>query len=264
MPSDARPLDTDAIDRPVGCSRTPGHPAAPRAAARLQAAGEVVLCSGYLTQVVIGGLLQAAGLPPVRPDGSLAAPFVFALSLTDTIVLLALMWWLLVRRGERPRDVWLGGRPLAREAVVGVTSFPLVILVVAGVSLAVRAGAPWLRNVPVNPFARLLDTDAGLWTFLFVAIVAGGVREELQRAFLLHRFRAALGGPAVGLVVTSVAFGLGHTLQGWDAALVTGALGALWAAMYLGRGSAVAPLVSHGLFNSAELVRAFVSRGLPL
>jgi membrane protease YdiL (CAAX protease family) len=108
----------------------------------------------------------------------------------------------------------------------------------------------------------MLGTQAGLWTFLFVAVVAGGVREELQRAFLLHRFRTSLGGPAVGLVATSVAFGLGHTLQGWDAAVVTGALGALWAAMYLGRGSAVAPIVSHGLFNSAELLRASLLRGL--
>jgi membrane protease YdiL (CAAX protease family) len=107
----------------------------------------------------------------------------------------------------------------------------------------------------------MLGTQAGLWTFLFVAVVAGGVREELQRAFLLHRFRTSLGGPVVGLVVTSVAFGLGHTLQGWDAAVVTGALGAFWAAMYLGRGSAVAPIVSHGLFNSAELLRASVLRG---
>jgi membrane protease YdiL (CAAX protease family) len=229
---------------------------------RLQAAAEVVLCSGYVTQLLIGALLQAAGLAPVDPDGSLAASFVFALSLLDSVALLALMWWLLARRGERPRDVWMGSRSFAREAALGVTSFPLVIVVVTGVGLAVRLGAPWLRTVPVNPLARLLDSEAGLWTFLFVAIVAGGLREELQRAFLLHRFRAALGGAGLGLVVTSVAFGLGHTLQGWDAAVMTGALGALWGAMYLARGSAVAPIVSHGLFNSAELVQVFVSRRL--
>ena len=64
----------------------------------------------------------------------------------------------------------------------------------------------------------------------------------------------------MGLAVTSVAFGLGHTLQGWDAALITGTLGALWGAMYLARGSAMAGLVSHSLFNSTELVRAFFAR----
>ena len=52
--------------------------------------------------------------------------------------------------------------------------------------------------------------------FLFVVIVAGGVREELQRAFLLHRFRCDLGQPWMGVFITSLAFGMGHTLQGWD------------------------------------------------
>jgi membrane protease YdiL (CAAX protease family) len=93
--------------------------------------------------------------------------------------------------------------------------------------------------------------------FLLVVIVAGGVREELQRAFLLHRFRGDLGQPWMGVFITSLAFGLGHTLQGYDAAIITGALGALWGVVYILRGSAIAPIVSHSLYNSAELVRVF-------
>ena len=62
----------------------------------------------------------------------------------------------------------------------------------------------------------------------------------------------------MGWVITSLAFGLGHTLQGWDAAILTGALGATWGVLYLTRGSAVASIVSHSLFNSGELLRAFV------
>ena len=106
----------------------------------------------------------------------------------------------------------------------------------------------------------LLDSQTGLLAFLFVVIVAGGLREELQRAFLLHRFRTDLGSAGIGLLVTSTAFGLGHTLQGWDAAIVTGVLGATWGAIYLARRSAIAPIVSHSLFNSGELLRAFFTR----
>jgi membrane protease YdiL (CAAX protease family) len=93
--------------------------------------------------------------------------------------------------------------------------------------------------------------------FLIVVIVAGGVREELQRAFLLSRFRDGLGLPWLGLFITSLAFGLGHTLQGFDAAIITGTLGAIWGFMYLTRGGALASIVSHSLFNSGELLRAF-------
>ena len=53
--------------------------------------GEIMLCSGYPTQFVLGVLLQVSGLSPFRPDGSLSGPFVFLLSLFDTAVLLAII-----------------------------------------------------------------------------------------------------------------------------------------------------------------------------
>ena len=219
---------------------------------------EILLCSGYPTQIVLGEVLKNAGMAPLTADGSLSAAFVFALSLGDTLVLVTLMLWLLVRGGESPREVFLGRRRTSEEAVVGLLSVPFVVALVLALSLLIRAFLPVLRNVPVNPLEGLLGTQTGLLAFLVVVIVAGGVREELQRAFLLHRFRHDLGHAGAGLVITSVAFGLGHTLQGWDAAILTGALGATWGLIYLTRGSAIAPIVSHSLFNSGELLRAFL------
>ena len=46
-------------------------------------------------------LLQAAGVRPAQADGSLSAPFVFALSLLDTVLLLSLIFAFLLRRGEQ-------------------------------------------------------------------------------------------------------------------------------------------------------------------
>lgn len=218
---------------------------------------EILVCSGYPTQIAIGGVLQAAGVPPLDADGRLSATFVFALSLIDTVVLLTLILVFLARRGERPAQVFFGGRPHGREAVFGVLSVPLVLTLVLALTLIIRTFAPGLRTVPENPLQGLLGSQAGLYMFLFVVIVAGGIREELQRAFLLHRFRHDFGRPWAGLFITSLAFGLGHTLQGLDAAIITGALGALWGVIYLTRGSALGPVVSHSLFNSGELLRVF-------
>jgi membrane protease YdiL (CAAX protease family) len=219
---------------------------------------EIILCSGYPTQTWIGFLLQACGLRPLRPDGTLSSTFVFTLSLVDTVVLLTLILWLLLRRGESPARVFFGERPAAREVATGLMSVPLVLFMVAALTVLIRVLAPSLHNVPDNPLEALLGTQAGLAMFLFVVIVAGGVREELQRAFLLHRFRGDLGQPWMGVLITSLAFGMGHTLQGLDAAILTGSLGAVWGVMYVLRRSAIAPIVSHSLFNSAELIRAFV------
>ena len=86
-------------------------------------------------------------------------------------------------------------------------------------------------------------------------MVAGGVREEIQRAFLLRRFERWLGGVGVGVVVTSLSFGVGHIIQGFDAAIATGVLGAFWGVVYLRRRSVIAPVVSHSGFNLLQLTQ---------
>ena len=222
---------------------------------------EIILCSGYPTQLAIASALQAAGLDILRDDGALSSTFVFALTLIDTVVLVTLIVVLLVRRGERPGRVFFGDRAIGREVAAGVISLPVVIALVVALTISIRRFAPSLHNVPDNPLEALLGTQVGLLMFLFVVIVGGGVREELQRAFLLHRFREDLGQPWMGVVMTSMAFGLGHTLQGYDAAIITGSLGALWGVMYVLRRSAIAPIVSHSLFNSTELLRVFTAGG---
>jgi membrane protease YdiL (CAAX protease family) len=57
-----------------------------------------------------------------------------------------------------------------------------------------------------------------------------------------------------------VAFGAGHLLQGIDAALATGLLGAFWGAVYLRRRSCVAPMVSHAGFDLLQIVQYIVGR----
>ena len=247
------PIDIEIADpAPVAGPPPPPRPNPWRAWA------EIVLCSGYPTQLSLGLLIQASGLPPIRADGSLSGSFVFALSLLDTVLLLTLIVWLIKRRGERLREVFFGDRPVAPEIGFGFLALPAIVTIVVVLMTAIRVGAPSLHNVPDNPLEGLLDSQTGLLAFLFVVIVAGGLREELQRAFQLHRFRTDLGSRGMGVLITSLAFGLGHTLQGWDAAILTGALGATWGLMFLTRRSAIAPIVSHSLFNSGELLRAFL------
>jgi len=219
---------------------------------------EILLCSGYPTQLLVGQTLILAGITPLLPNGSLSSTFVFLLSMIDTVLLLGLIVALLWRRGERPVEVFFGGRPLLPEVGAGILSFPFVIGVMIAWMLAIQRFQPRLHNVPDNPLEGFIGTGVSLWMFFTVVIVAGGVREELQRAFLLHRFRGDLGQPWLGLFITSLAFGMGHTLQGYDAAIVTGTLGAIWGAMYLTRRGALAGMVSHSLFNSAELLRVIL------
>jgi membrane protease YdiL (CAAX protease family) len=180
---------------------------------------------------------------------------VLVLSVADTVLLIGLMVMLTRAHGESAAALWLGDRSRAREAFVGLLLIPVVFLLVVVLLNVLRAAAPWLHNVETNPLEQLAATPGQAAVFAVVAILAGGLREELQRAFLLRRFERYLGGATVGVIVLSVGFGLGHVVQGWDAVVTTGALGAFWAMLYLRRRSAIAPLVSHAGFNSLEVFR---------
>ena len=228
---------------------------------RLTAGGEVVLCSGFPTQLTLVVLLGLLGAGPTDGSGELSLAYVVTLSLVDAALILALVWMLMRARGEHPVTVMVGRRPIRSELLLGLALVPAALLVVAAAFALLSRVAPELRNVPENPLEALITTPAAALTFAAVAVVAGGLREEVQRAFILRRFEQHLGGAAVGLVVFSVAFGLGHLVQGRDAAIITGLLGALWGVLYLVRGSMVAPFACHAGFNATEVLIAYVGSG---
>jgi membrane protease YdiL (CAAX protease family) len=227
------------------------YPSLTRTAALL----EVLLCSGIPTQIAILTLLYGAGLAPTDAAGRLSIAFVVLLALLDSVLVVGLVLLFLWSHGERARPVLLGSRPPGREVAIGVWLIVPAFIVVTVVLSIVLLVAPWLRNVPRNPLEDLLTSSGHRLLFGVVVIIAGGLREEVQRAFILHRFEQRLGGGYLGLILFSVVFGLGHLDQGRDVAIATGTLGAVWGSIYLWRRSIVAPAVSHAGFNVLEILR---------
>jgi membrane protease YdiL (CAAX protease family) len=250
--------DASATDPPPSARRPL---ASRRTLDRAGAALDVFLCSGLPSQLFLGQVLAVAGIRPFVA-GQLNSTWVFAVTLADTVVIVTLVLLLLRANGESPRAVLLGSRPILREAGLGLALVVPVLLGVALVLLGARAVLPALHNVAENPMAGLMKAPGQAAIFAVVALVGGGLREEVQRAFLLTRFEQHLGGKTVGLILTSIAFGAGHWLQGWDASVATGLLGFFWGAVYLVRRSAIGPMVSHAGFNTLEIVRFLVAGGV--
>jgi membrane protease YdiL (CAAX protease family) len=219
---------------------------------------EVTLCSGFPTQVLLITLLQHGGWSPFDEMGRLSPAYVATLTIADAVLVVALAFFFMASHGESPRAILLGRRWLPGEVRFGVLLVPFVF---AGTMLfmgAIRVWLPSLHNVARNPLEDLLAGPEALGLFLTVLVVGGGLREEIQRAFILHRFDSYLGGGAVGLVVFSLAFGAGHLDQGRDVATVTAGLGLFWGWMYLRRRSMVSPLANHMGFNLAQAVRFLI------
>jgi membrane protease YdiL (CAAX protease family) len=222
----------------------------------------MALCSGLPTQMLLASAYVNLGPGRGAADAApLTLSFVAVVSLADTVAIVGLMLLFLRASGPAPGRLWLGCAPVWPEVLRGIAMSPALIVGVGLSLFALQRVFPFLHNVQVNPLGTM--AQGGLRDALVlgtVAIVAGAIREELQRAFLLDRFERHIGPTWLAVVVLSAAFGLGHAVQGWDAAVATGLLGALWAAIYARRRSVVTPLVSHALFNSLEVVRMVAMR----
>jgi membrane protease YdiL (CAAX protease family) len=245
----------------VNCELPPAPAAPPDTMARVApveraaAALEVVLCSGFPTQIVVITVLSALGMKVRLAGGQLSPPFVFALTLLDTLLLVGLILFFMRAHRESVREQLFGTRPKGREILLGLLLIPASFLVIIFVLVVVQMVAPSLRNVPHNPFQDLVRDRWDAVIFAFVVMIAGGVREEIQRGFVLRRFEQYLGGGAVGLVVFSVLFGLGHLEQGRDVALATATLGAFWGLIFLRRRSIVGPMIGHAGFNLSQVIK---------
>lgn len=100
------------------------------------------------------------------------------------------------------------------------------------------------------------DSVVGWVVLLGVVLpVIAGVEELLFRAALIGVPAAGFGVSPWGLaVVSSVAFGLGHGLQGPGGIVVTGLLGFALAVAFIVTGSLVAVIIAHYVVNALEFV----------
>jgi membrane protease YdiL (CAAX protease family) len=240
------------LPRPPLPAQAPARPL-PRWLALLQ----TMVVSGIPTQVIVALVLVGVVGMPFDP-ANLSLEFFATLSFVDTALVVLLIRIFLAGSGESPTAVFLGRRPWRPEAIRGLLLVPVVFLAVSLIVLTVRAIAPWMHNVERNPLEQFMDSPLEAAAFLVVVVLAGGVREEIQRAFILHRFDQRLGGAGVGLVIFSAAFGLLHLDQGYDSAVGIGLLGLFWGAIYIRRRSVVAPMINHASFNAVQVLQGLL------
>jgi membrane protease YdiL (CAAX protease family) len=87
--------------------------------------------------------------------------------------------------------------------------------------------------------------------FTLVGITAGVCEEWLYRGFFLAVVSAVAGGLSTGVLVAvaAAAFGLAHAYQGGVGIVTTGILGGVMAALYLGTGSLLLPVLLHAAID---------------
>jgi len=152
---------------------------------------EILLCSGYPTQLLISAALIGLGLDP-SPGGRLSGQFVFALATIDTVLLLSIVMACLLRRGESPRRVFFGSAPVGQEAIAGVLAAPLAIALVVALTLIIRLIAPgwygvanvkWLSEIRLQE-NRFLGNYQARWYRTVRAVGGSGELTDPETQFI--------------------------------------------------------------------------------
>ena len=144
--------------------------------------------------------------------------------------------------------------------MIGLTLVPFLFLINAAVAVSLKLYFPQYY-VEENPITELIQTPQQLVLLIFSALIAGGIKEELQRAFIITRFRLHLGGAGLGLIIWSIGFGLGHYVQGVQGILIATIYGFIFGIVYVLSGSLIAPIIAHGAYDTLALVAYWLLSG---
>jgi membrane protease YdiL (CAAX protease family) len=229
------------------------------------AALAAVVVAGYLVvgEPVVGQVLHRRFEGRLRSDPGARRSFYRRLLVLEWgLSLLVLVIWLsapdvdAAAVGLRWPQQWPG--PVTASLVVLVLVFVLVSTraLRGGALLEAppvrRPGAGRHAESPAHATLALLPRTPGeRRLFTVVGITAGACEEWLYRGFFLAVVSAAAGGlpTAVLVAVAAVAFGLAHAYQGRVGIVTTGVLGGVMAALYLGTGSLLLPVLLHAAID---------------
>ena len=233
--------------------QTAPPPAVPRKSwiDRIQALIEVLLLAGLMSSILaaLPFALRPNGREHLLGDVRMMAGYI----LLEAIITLLLLFLVLKAHGETLASLGIHWNQWRTNVLLGLATVLVLFVLNYIISLIFQFYLPryYLER---NPLTDLIRTPKDLLLFIGTALIAGGFKEEFQRAFILRRFQAYLGGAQVGLVLWSVVFGFGHYIQGAQGVVTAGLFGMIFGILYLMRGSLVAPIVAHGIYDTLALL----------
>ena len=231
----------------------------------------VVALAGPLL-VQIGFLFFNIGRAGILSDTRILILFIAS----EACITLFFIVLFLRSRGESLRNIgWIRDK-VRWEILLGIGCVPVLFGATFVVNLFFNFFLPEYVSVS-NPLLDLIKSYGDLLLFLISSICVGGIKEEIQRAFILDRFERYVGaillrpfvgilgrsaddqdgrrvGLIVGLILWSLFFAFGHALQGIDNAVGAGILGLCFGLLYIWRRNLMAPMVAHALFDVATLL----------
>jgi membrane protease YdiL (CAAX protease family) len=142
-----------------------------------------------------------------------------------------------------------------RETVWGLILFLPFFFVTSLIEKMLLSAGLSKPSEPLPSFFSIRGTGELGLAVLLVVIVALA-EESIFRGYLILRLRAITRSPAIAVLLSSFIFSLGHGYEGSAGVVTVGAMGLIFALVYLWRQSLVAPMVMHFLQDFIGIVLA--------
>jgi membrane protease YdiL (CAAX protease family) len=229
--------------------------------ARLRAVFEIIMVSGVVSSLmaslVFAAIFGRNRLKLMETDTHYLTTYLLFESAVAFLILFILMK---MRRETLPLLGW-PRRRWKTHVLIGILAAPCLLIVSGAVVMAFQFFLPKYA-LEKNPLMEMINSPWQLALFIITGIIAGGIKEELQRAFILNRFIRHLGGAWVGLAVWSLVFGAGHSAQGMQGVCAASILGLIFGILYLARGNLILPITAHAVYNTLSLLIYWFAIGI--
>jgi membrane protease YdiL (CAAX protease family) len=137
-------------------------------------------------------------------------------------------------------ESWRSLRAVGRDLGLGV-AFSMVSTIVLSMFTPHQGSGPDRAVQFLLPQGRY---EMAMWIALSVS--AGICEEALYRGYLQRQFMALTRNATVGILLSALAFGLAHSYQGRNRAIIIGVEGAMLGAMAHWRKSTRPGMIAHG------------------
>jgi membrane protease YdiL (CAAX protease family) len=109
---------------------------------------------------------------------------------------------------------------------------------------------------PKTPFPSLIPGKgiSGIALATLLVVIVAFSEETIFRGYLMLRFRGVTSSAAWSVILSSFVFSLGHGYEGSAGVVTVGVMGAIFAIVYLWRGSLIAPMTMHFLQDFISIV----------
>jgi CAAX protease family protein len=169
--------------------------------------------------------------------------------------LVNLLLFFLWRNGESWKRLGWNFKNGWKDVVLGSVLFVPTFLT-AGVLDSYLQAAGF--STPKNPMPTFLEARGGIELVLafFLVVIVAIAEETIFRGYLLLRFKEVHVSQFSAVLGSALIFSLGHGYEGASGVVTVGFMGAVFALVYLWRGSLLAPMVMHFLQDFIGIVLA--------